>query len=328
MATQAAIKNGISGSSPDAIEALEFDVSAAMTKVVSQMAAAESSKETVMSVLESVREHFNWTYGAYFRMNPIEKTLEFNRDTGYISQSFRQATSRANFTQGSGLSGEAWAANKLICYQDSNFPRSDSRYQSATSAGVRSAVVLPIFSEGQMKGTLEFYSTSESVIAPSVQRALGAICELLSSMCDDKDVRNRMCSVIETVPLNIMTCDLDLIVTYMNDSSYKTLLPLEHALPVKAKDVVGSCIDIFHKNPGHQRGLLANPSNLPHKAKIVWGEELLQLEISGINDKEGDYIGCAVSWAVLTEQEEMNEAVNTKSSELTEAGFRAKRSGL
>ncbi len=48
-------------------------------------------------------------------------------------------------------------------------------------------------------------------------------------------------------------------------------------LPVKVEDLVGQSIDIFHKNPAHQRRLLADPNNLPHRARITIGGEFLDL---------------------------------------------------
>ena len=39
-----------------------------------------------------------------------------------------------------------------------------------------------------------------------------------------------------------------------------TLKSVQDLLPVNADDMLGQCIDIFHKNPAHQRQLLGNPA--------------------------------------------------------------------
>ena len=79
--------------------------------------------------------------------------------------------------------------------------------------------------------------------------------------------------VVENLPVGVITCDKqDFRINYMNAFSLETLRTLEHLLPCKADELVGQCIDIFHKNPAHQRQLLADPSNLPHQAYIKLGD--------------------------------------------------------
>ncbi|PCJ58546.1 MAG: histidine kinase, partial [Rhodospirillaceae bacterium] len=82
--------------------------------------------------------------------------------------------------------------------------------------------------------------------------------------------------MIDTMPINVMTCDpIDLKINYINQTSIDTLKTLEHLLPVKADDLLGQCIDIFHKDPSHQRKLLGDPKNLPHQTHIQIGDETL-----------------------------------------------------
>lgn len=116
-------------------------------------------------------------------------------------------------------------------------------------------------------------------------------------------------SVIEGLPLNVMLCDpqtLDIV--YANQTSIETLRPLEQYLPITADKLVGSCVDIFHKNPSHQRAILSDSNNLPHKARINVGPEKLSLQIDPIFDENGKYIYAALSWAVITEQVKTEEA--------------------
>lgn len=117
--------------------------------------------------------------------------------------------------------------------------------------------------------------------------------------------------VIEGLPLNVMLCDPETLeIVYVNQTSVDTLRPLESFLPVKADALVGTCIDIFHKNPSHQRNLLANPNNLPHTAQINVGPEVLDLVINPIFDDKKNYIYAALSWSVITER--LKEEENTK----------------
>ena len=82
--------------------------------------------------------------------------------------------------------------------------------------------------------------------------------------------------MMENSPLNFLRADTDFIIRYMNPASRATLAKVAHLLPCKVEAVVGSCIDIFHKNPAMQRRLLADPKNLPHRADIRLGPEWLE----------------------------------------------------
>lgn len=108
--------------------------------------------------------------------------------------------------------------------------------------------------------------------------------------------------MIDTAPINVMFCDTDLTIQYANNTSKATLRTLEKYLPVSADRLVGSSIDIFHKNPNHQRRLLADPKNLPHRAQIALGPEILSLMVTAITDAAGRYIGPMLTWEVITEK--------------------------
>ena len=112
----------------------------------------------------------------------------------------------------------------------------------------------------------------------------------------------RIQRLVENAPINIMMADRDLKLTYLNPKSVETFKKLEQYLPCRADDMVGKNIDIFHKNPAFQRGILANPANLPRQANIRLGPEILDLNASAILDDKGDYIGPMVSWSIITEK--------------------------
>ena len=107
----------------------------------------------------------------------------------------------------------------------------------------------------------------------------------------------------DVMPVNVMVCDLtDLKIIYLNEATRATLKKIEHVLPVKVDDLLGQSIDVFHKNPTHQRGLLADPKNLPHRARITIGGEILDLLVTAILDKDGRYVAPMLTWSLVTEQ--------------------------
>ncbi len=108
------------------------------------------------------------------------------------------------------------------------------------------------------------------------------------------------------MPINVMFLEPEnFTITYVNKTSFETLRPLQSLLPCKLDELVGQCVDIFHKNPGHQRAILVDPKNLPHHAKIGLGEETLDLRASAVHGKDGDYIGAMLTWSVITKQVRM-----------------------
>lgn len=126
-------------------------------------------------------------------------------------------------------------------------------------------------------------------------------------------------SMVENAPINVMFCGLDFKISYINPASTKTLKSIEHLLPVRVNEVVGSSIDIFHKKPDHQRRLLANDRNLPHRATIALGPEKLDLLASAIYDKGGQYIGSMVTWSVVTSRVTLVENLTQASQQLATA---------
>jgi methyl-accepting chemotaxis protein len=114
--------------------------------------------------------------------------------------------------------------------------------------------------------------------------------------------QSRLNSMLENAPTNVLLADRDLNIIYVNPASLATLKKLERFLPIKADQVLGSSIDIFHKNPAHQRKLLADPKNLPVRTNINIGSEVADLLVTAIYDEDRTYLGPMVTWELITEK--------------------------
>ena len=119
-------------------------------------------------------------------------------------------------------------------------------------------------------------------------------------------------AMAENSPINILLANTDLEITYANPASIRTLKTLEKYLPCKAEQIVGQCIDIFHKKPAYQRGILANDKNLPHRAVIEIGDQKADLLVSPTYDETGKYLGPMVTWEVVTEKLKLERAAAEK----------------
>jgi len=121
-------------------------------------------------------------------------------------------------------------------------------------------------------------------------------------------------SMLDSLPVNVLTCDPKTFkITYANRTSRDTLDQLAHLLPagVNGDNIVGQSIDVFHKNPEHQRRMLADPeANLPHHAIIRLGPELLELNVSAVPHKGKKVGALMLSWTVVTERERLKRMVD------------------
>ncbi len=105
----------------------------------------------------------------------------------------------------------------------------------------------------------------------------------------------------------MMMIDRDLVVTSVNQATINLLSmhqdTLREAFPgFDANKLMGTCIDVFHKNPAHQRKLLSDPSNLPHSADINIGPLTINLNVTAIYDADRNYVGNNLEWSDVTEQ--------------------------
>jgi methyl-accepting chemotaxis protein len=117
------------------------------------------------------------------------------------------------------------------------------------------------------------------------------------------ELRNkRLFQMIDNMPINVMTCEPGTLrIDYANRTSIDTLRRIEQYLPVKADNLVGSSIDIFHKHPEHQRRMLADASRLPHNARIRVGPETLDLRVSAMTKVDGSYDGPMLTWSIISD---------------------------
>ena len=124
-----------------------------------------------------------------------------------------------------------------------------------------------------------------------------------------KQEAGRLSSMVDQAPINIMFADTDFRIRFINPASVTTLKTIESLLPVRADQVIGQSVDIFHKNPSHQRKILSDPKNLPMRSNIQLGNETLDLNVSPIYDQNRQYLGAMVTWEVITQKLRMEKQI-------------------
>ncbi|MBK1660143.1 methyl-accepting chemotaxis protein [Paracraurococcus ruber] len=111
------------------------------------------------------------------------------------------------------------------------------------------------------------------------------------------DIRH---AALDALRANVMIADRDLTIIYMNPS---VMALLREAEPELRKELprfslatlIGSNIDVFHKDPGHQRRMLA-AMDKPHSATIKVGPRMFDLLVSPLVE-DGTRTGFVVEWA-------------------------------
>lgn len=125
----------------------------------------------------------------------------------------------------------------------------------------------------------------------------------------------RIKTALDNTSTNVMVCDRNYTIVYVNKASVTTLRRREDEIrrvfPNFSVDkVLGSSIDSYHKNPAHQRQLLDNPKNLPHRSEIKVGTLTLDLNAAAITNEKGEYVGNVVEWSDITAQKKAQNEVD------------------
>jgi methyl-accepting chemotaxis protein len=237
----------------------------ALIDTINAIIRAETVDEVVRATLDTVRKEFGLVYGSYWVVDPAENALVFALESGRVDDEFQRLTRTARFREGEGLNGRSWRLRDLVHITDLGELHDCCRAPLARRAGIKTAIALPVLRDGQVAGTLDFFSYDAVEISPvrlSALRMIGRMSSDKFSKLARQGELLRIKQMIENAPVNVMYADRDLKLVYMNATAIKTFKRMEQYLPVKVEQMVGQSLDIFHKNPEHQRRLLADPATV------------------------------------------------------------------
>ncbi len=128
---------------------------------------------------------------------------------------------------------------------------------------------------------------------------------------ENKKVAN-ISNALKLCQANVMLADNDLNITYMNDQVEKMLRNRENTLreALPAFDIgalVGTCADVFHKNPAHQRNMIGGLTG-SYNTDLKVNGLVFGLTASPWYDLEGERIGTVIEWEDKTERLALEEA--------------------
>lgn len=127
-------------------------------------------------------------------------------------------------------------------------------------------------------------------------------------------VNTRIKVALDNSSTNIMLADNDYDIVYMNDSITEMMKEAESDLRQEltqfdSAKLVGSNIDIFHKNPSHQRALLDRLSST-YSTSIKVAGRTFDLTANPVLDNEGQRLGSVVEWKDVTQERAVESEVD------------------
>lgn len=125
----------------------------------------------------------------------------------------------------------------------------------------------------------------------------------------------RLLETLDKLPVPIMTCDPDtFVIDYANEASIRMLGKIQQYINVRADEIIGSKIDVFHKVPEHQHRMLNAMGSDGHQTTIKVGPEYLELKINRIAGRP------LLVWYVVTHRVAMAKGMEDTVAEMTRVG--------
>jgi methyl-accepting chemotaxis protein len=118
--------------------------------------------------------------------------------------------------------------------------------------------------------------------------------------------------MVDRQPANVMLCDSDLTITYVNEAAKTLLAKMGKHLRCAPEAVVGQSVLSFHKRPEMISKLLSDPSRLPYSGRFTMGGVVIENTVIPIYGEDGSYIGPMLNWQDVTSYVEMIDAFQGK----------------
>jgi len=163
-------------------------------------------------------------------------------------------------------------------------------------------------------GLLRLAEGDDSVDLRPTRRGdeIGSIANAAAQLRETVARADRLGCMVQDLPIPVILADPQTgLITYANAATIETLRSVADQLPTRPDEIVGTNIDVFHRNPAHQHAILADPSRLPWRAKVHMGTETMELRVSAVRDRRGVYVGPMLCWSLVTQRERLADNFET-----------------
>ena len=189
-----------------------------------------------------------------------------------------------------GLAGQAASAGQLI----------NALVQSHIAVKMRIVEVVSGYAKGQLDLPMDRLPGQKARITEAIDKVQAS----LKNAAEEAARNLRIKNALDKCSTNVMIADADNQIIYMNETVSDMMKgnesELRKSLPnFNANKLIGENIDVFHKNPAHQRGMLT-ALKTTHRAQIKVGDLIFGLIANPIMDAKGQRVGTVVEWADKT----------------------------
>ncbi|MCK5831302.1 MAG: PAS domain-containing protein [Methylococcales bacterium] len=177
-------------------------------------------------------------------------------------------------------------------------------FRSALEKVIRTAYQL---AEGQYRNKIDLDRNDQ--IGDMYKAFFGMQVKLNSDLAVERESAAesmRVKQALDNVNSSVMVADNNLDIIYMNHTVQELFnnaeVDIQKDLPeFNANQLLGANIDQFHKNPEHQRKMLAG-LNSTVKASLVIGGRHMDFVANPVNNENGQQIGIVVEWLDRTQE--------------------------
>ena len=167
------------------------------------------------------------------------------------------------------------------------------------------------YASGKLDAAMPRLPGQKARISEAMDKVQASLQEAATAARTNLRIRN----ALDKCTTNVMIADVDLNIIYMNETvtamMQRNEAELRKSLPqFDARTLIGRNIDLFHKNPAHQRHLLA-ALKTTYKTQIQVGNLYFSLMANPILDAQGNRLGSVVEWADRTAEVGVEKEVAT-----------------
>jgi methyl-accepting chemotaxis protein len=185
----------------------------------------------------------------------------------------------------------------------------NSLVQASTNVTVKTIDVVTDYANGRLDTPMLRLPGQQARISEAMDKVQHALTDAAVAARHNL----RMSQALDKCTTNVMIADANNVIIYMNETIIAMLKGNETELrktlsQFDASKLVGQSMDLFHKNPGRQRDMLANLRSA-YKTQIQVGGLYFSLSANPIFHTDGERVGTVVEWVDRTAEVAVENSV-------------------
>jgi len=213
-----------------------------------------------------------------------------------------------NIPASGSLHDVCWEFNDMLDQLETCF-REQSTALTYAAQGQYFRFAQPAGLRGTFAHALQQTNQSLKTMADKAQQEQQAVADKLAAQAQQQAIANenlRIRNALDKCSTNVMIADASNVIIYMNETVAAMMQRNETELrrvltQFDSQKLMGQNIDIFHKNPAHQQGMLAS-LRTTYRTQITVGNLSFGLSATPVVDAQGLRSGTVVEWSDRTHE--------------------------